>query len=95
VFDKKDKEAESHTGSGGNAEHLQDFLDAINSNGKQRNHAPIDEGFKSTLLCHLGNIAWRTGRTVNCDPATGHIVADKDAQAMWQREYEKGWEPRV
>jgi len=46
-------------------------------------------------LCHLANIAQRTGRTLNCDPSNGHIVDDKDAMKLWEREYEKGWELRV
>ena len=61
----------------------------------QRPAADIEEGHQSTLLCHLGNIAYRTGKTVNCDPATGRILEDKDQQALWSREYRKGWEPVV
>lgn len=95
VFDLKGKQAESRTGPGGNAEHLQDFLDTIASNGARKNHAPIEEGYKSTLLCHLGNIAWRSGRTLNCDPTSGKIIGDPEAEALWRREYEKGWEPVV
>ena len=58
-------------------------------------HAPIDEGYKSVLLCHLGNIAWRTGRALACDPKTGRITGDAEAERMWRREYRKGWEPKV
>jgi hypothetical protein len=43
----------------------------------------------------LGNIAWRVGRDLKLDPANGHIIGDKEAQKLWAREYEKGWEPKV
>jgi hypothetical protein len=43
----------------------------------------------------LGNIALRTGRTLNIDQSNGHIVGDNDAMRYWTREYEKGWEPTV
>ena len=49
----------------------------------------------STLLCHLGNIAHRTGRALKLDPQNGHILDDADAQRFWRREYEAGWEPAV
>ena len=58
-------------------------------------NAQIEKGHKSTLLCHLGNIAHRTGRTLNCDATNGHILDDQGAMAYWQREYEPGWEPKV
>ena len=47
------------------------------------------------LLCHLGNIAYRVGRTLNTDPKDGHIQGDDDAAALWRREYREGWEPVV
>ncbi len=73
--------------------HLQNFVDAIR--GKAKLNAPIAEGHKSTLLPQLGNIAYRTGRTIYCDPATGHIKDDAAALALWSREYEKGWEMKL
>jgi hypothetical protein len=47
------------------------------------------------LLCHLGNIAYRVGHSLRCDAKDGHILDDKAAMALWTREYEKGWEPKV
>lgn len=73
--------------------HLINFLDAIR--GKAELTSPISEGHISTLLPQLGNIAFRTGRALQCDPSNGHILRDKDAMKLWSREYEKGWEMRV
>lgn len=73
--------------------HLQNFFEAI-KNGKALN-ADIFGGHKSTLLVQLGNIAQRSGKTLNIDPSNGHIKNDKQAMKFWQRDYEKGWEPRV
>ena len=78
---------------GGDAGHLSNFLDAIR--GVARPNSEIEEGHKSTLLCHLGNIAHRTGRALRCDPKDGHILDDPDAMALWGHEYAKGWEPKV
>ncbi len=73
--------------------HIQNFFDAIRTGTKV--HSDILSGHQSTLLVQLGNIAQRTGRTLNIDPKTGHILNDKDALKYWSREYEKGWEPKV
>jgi predicted dehydrogenase len=93
IYDLKGKEVEKGTGPGGDKEHIQNFLDCIRS-GKRPN-SEIEEGQKSTLLCHLGNIAYRTGRTLHIDQRTGKILDDREAQKLWGREYRKGWEPRV
>ena len=58
-------------------------------------NAEIEEGQKSTLLCHLGNIAWRNGHTINFDPQTHQIVGDSSALALAKRDYREGWEPKV
>jgi predicted dehydrogenase len=93
VFDADDKEVEKVAGSGGDAAHLQDFLDSIRTG--RRPAADIEEGHRSALLCHLGNMAWRTGRTLHCDPKTGRILGDGSAMKLWRREYRRGWEPRI
>ncbi len=73
--------------------HIQNFVDAVHGDAKA--NAPIGGGHKSVLLCHLGNIAQRTGRTLDCDPSNGHILGNAEARQLWGREYAPGWEPKV
>jgi len=73
--------------------HIQNMFDAISS-GTSLN-ADIDSGHKSTLLVQLGNIAQRKGRSLNIDPKNGHILGDNDAQKLWSRSYENGWEMKL
>ncbi len=78
-------------GGRGDAEHLRDFLDAVRDG--HRTNAHIEEGHRSALFCHLGNIAYRSGQSVRTDPATGHIVDNAAAAKFWAREYRPGWAP--
>ncbi|HEX4612674.1 MAG TPA: Gfo/Idh/MocA family oxidoreductase [Urbifossiella sp.] len=93
VYDDKGKEVQKETG-GGTAEplHFANILSAIRTGTALSSE--IAEGHKTTLLCHLGNIAYRTGKRVVCDPANGR-PRDPDAMRLWTREYAAGWEPRA
>ncbi len=73
--------------------HLLNFLDTIR--GKQTLNAEIQTGFKSVLLCQLGNIAQRTGSTLEIDQNNGRILGNPDAMKLWSRDYEPGWEVTV
>lgn len=73
--------------------HIRNMFSAINS-GTELN-ADIDSGHKSTLLVQLGNIAQRTGNSLNVDSKNGHIIGDDKAQKLWSRSYEKGWEMKL
>ena len=96
VFDANDKEVgKGGSPSVGDIEHIVNLLDAIRNDKPLSLNAEIAEGHKSTLLCHLGNIAQRTGRTLTCDASNGHIVGDEEAMKLWRRDYEPGWEPVV
>jgi predicted dehydrogenase len=95
VFDLKGREIDKGSSPAGDRSHFVNFFDCIRSGNGQRPHSDIAEGQKSTFLCHLGNIAYRTGRTLTLDPKTRAILGDKEALALWGREYRKGWEPRV
>jgi predicted dehydrogenase len=93
IYDPSRKVVEKGEPSGSDADHLQNFLDAIR-NGSTVN-ATIEDGHKSTLLCHLGNIAYRTGQPLEIDPSNGHILNNTAAAALWAREYRTGWMPSV
>ncbi|ERM80479.1 dehydrogenase [Rhodonellum psychrophilum GCM71 = DSM 17998] len=88
-------EGSTNLGGGGDTstDHVINFFDAIRGKAKQK--SPIDEGAKSTLLCHLANISSRTKENFECDPKNGHILNNPKAMALWSREYEKGWEPKI
>jgi predicted dehydrogenase len=73
--------------------HAQNFVDAIRE--KCKANAPMTESHKSVLLGHLGNIAAKTRTLLNCNPSNGHIIDNPEAEKMWSREYEPGWEPKV
>jgi len=73
--------------------HFGNFIDAIREGKPLRSE--IEDGQKSTILCHLGNIAWRTGHTINFDSASRKIVGDQTAAALGSRAYRAGWEPKV
>jgi predicted dehydrogenase len=92
IFDLKGKETDQGTGEGGEKIHIQNFLEAIKGSAKP--NSEIEEGHRSTLLCHLGNIAWRAGRTLHVDQQNGHILNDDDAMKLWKRDYRSGWEPK-
>lgn len=73
--------------------HIDNFIKAVREGNEL--HSPIDEGHKSTLLCHLGNIAQETGKALNIDKKTGRILGDEKAMEMWSRDYEPGWDIEV
>ncbi|HMH35274.1 MAG TPA: Gfo/Idh/MocA family oxidoreductase, partial [Puia sp.] len=73
--------------------HFDNFVQSVRGDAKL--NAPVDDGHKTVLLRHLANIAQRTGNTLHCDPANGHILQDNNAEKLWKREYERGWEPVV
>jgi len=73
--------------------HMKNFIDAILT-GCPLN-APIVEAHKSVAMLHLGNIAQRVGRSLDCDAADGHILRDDEAMKLWRRDYEPGWDPVV
>jgi predicted dehydrogenase len=91
IFDKKgwhvvDGVEASDKASDLERPHLRNFLDCV-KDGKRPN-ADIEEGHKSTRLCHLGNIALRTGRTLRFDART-ESLDDAEANKLLGRTYRK------
>ena len=49
-------------------------------------------GHPSSLLCHLGNAAWRAGRSLRFDAQKYEFTGDADAnQYLTRPEYRKPW----
>lgn len=93
IYDSDGKVVFKEAGTPGDVPHFQNLCDAI------RDDVPltqeIAEGQKSTLWCHLGNIAYRTQSVLDIDPDTGRIRNNPAAQKLWKRTYRKGWRPKV
>lgn len=70
------------------ADHFRNWAEAIRSRSPDQLHAEIAEGHLSSALCHLGNIAYRTGRTLEFDPTAERFNSDEQANALLaRREY--------
>jgi predicted dehydrogenase len=67
--------------------HQRNFLECIKTS--RRPNADIEEGHKSTRLCHLGNIAFRTGRSLRFDARTETCHGDAEANRLLGRSYRK------
>ena len=52
-------------------------------------NAEVEIGTHSADFCHLGNIAYRTGRMLHLDQTTGLATGDNEASAMYTRNYRK------
>ncbi len=72
--------------------HYQNFIDCVKSRKQEELIADIEEGHYSALLCHLGNIAYRTGRRLQFDSETETVPGDDEANDYLGREYRKGFE---
>jgi predicted dehydrogenase len=60
--------------------HAQDFLEAVRA--RRPAIAPIEDAFQADVLCHLANIATRTGRRLTWDPREERFVGDDGANRL-------------
>jgi predicted dehydrogenase len=96
IVDPAGREVAKKSGGagGGDAPHFRNFIAAVR--GVEPLTSPIAEGQISTMLCHLGNIACRTGQVLQVNPESGRLVgAPAAATALWRREYRAGWDPNA
>jgi predicted dehydrogenase len=61
------------------------FIDVVRSRKREDQLAEVEEGAISTMLIHLANISYRTGRTLSFDPVTYTCKGDAEATAMFTR----------
>ena len=72
--------------------HYQNFIDCVKSRKHEDLIADIEEGHYSSLLCHLGNIAYFTGRRLEFDPRSETFPSDTQANELLHRQYREGFE---
>ena len=70
-----------------NVAHVNDFLDCVKS--RKTPAADIRIGHRSATVCHLGNIAVRTGKKIHWDPTTETMVGDAETSKWLTKEYRK------
>jgi predicted dehydrogenase len=66
-------------------DHFKNFIDAVIAHDKKMLNAPVETAHMAAALAHLGNIAYRTGRTLYFDPVTEKFVKDKEADKFLTR----------
>ena len=49
----------------------------------------VEEGHYSSALCHLANVSYRLGRSLDFDPVQGRFPGDPEANAMLTRIYRR------
>lgn len=91
AFDAEGKVIGEGSSDSGQQAHVRNFLDAVRSRKRESLNQEILSGHISTVMCHAGNIAWRTGKKLNFDPGAERFD-DSDANALVGREHRQGFE---
>jgi predicted dehydrogenase len=68
-------------------DHFANWITAIRSRAAAKLHADIAVGHVSSTICHLANIAFWTGRTLEFDAASERFREDDEANQMLTRVY--------
>jgi hypothetical protein len=74
------------SGDGG---HFGNFINAVRARDAKLLNCDIEEGHRSTSLCHLANISYRVRREVKFDGRTETFTNDRDANGLLRRSYRK------
>ena len=70
--------------------HHDQFFRAMRS--RELPNSDMQIGHRSTVMCHLGNVAYRTGETIRWDPETERLTkGSAEAHKLLTRAYRKPW----
>ncbi len=83
VVEKRNKIAFEHKVEFTEQPHVENFLAAVQKQTPL--NCDIEEGYRSTLLAHLGNLSFRVGRPLRFDAATQALVGDPHANELLKR----------
>ena len=68
------------------------FIDAVRTRDTDAVPANALDGHIASAHCHLANISYRLGRSLDFDPKTESFIGDDEANAMTRRVYRPGFE---
>ncbi len=69
--------------------HRRNFLDCVRT--RQQTISPIEAAVRSDTICHLDDIAIRTGRKLRWDPIKEELVNDDQANRLLTRPMRSPW----
>ncbi len=89
--ENKDFEEKPQTINEIKTNHFQNFIDCVRSRHTPR--SDIESSHKTAVLCHLANIAYRTGKKLKWDADREIIINEPDAMNCphYRREYRAPW----
>ncbi len=70
--------------------HTKNFIDAVKTRDNSVLTAPIQVGYDTALVCHMGNVAYKTGNRIYWDDANAKFDNEK-ANALITPAYHNGW----
>lgn len=70
--------------------HTENFISAVKSRDKTSLNAPIQVGYDAALVCHMGNISFKTGSRIYWNNERGRY-GNKKANKLMEAKYYNGW----
>jgi len=71
--------------------HTANFVEAIRRNDASILKCGIETGSVAAVNAHMGNVAFKVGRKIYWDPASGSFKGDAEANALIVPAYHNGW----
>ncbi|WP_217868683.1 Gfo/Idh/MocA family protein [Arenibacter amylolyticus] len=71
--------------------HTQNFIQAVKSRDGSQLKAPLQIGYDAAMVCHMGNVAFKTGNRIYWDQQTKKFT-DESANLLMKAHYHNGWE---
>ena len=85
VYYGREREPGPHGSAGGN--HYENFVQAVRTRDASTLNCSIEVGHTSAAMCHLANISYRLGRSLEFDPEQERFTNDEEANQMLSRSY--------
>jgi predicted dehydrogenase len=97
IKDSKSAGTEAGTALGGGGDmtdtHVVNFFNVIRGTETKLN-SPIEEGAITQMMTHYANISYRINKPFKVNSENGQIL-DQEGMKLWDRKYQKGWEPKI